>query len=78
MRGWAERVSDSVSSSSLPLSFAHCGMGCFPSACSTLPQVMVISSEGYFYAYNIDLENGGECTLMRQYSLVDADPSAMD
>ena len=45
---------------------------------STLPQVMVISSEGFFYAYNIDLENGGECTLMRQYSLVDADPSGMD
>lgn len=48
------------------------------SAYSTLPQVMVISSEGYFYAYNIDLENGGECTLMRQYSLVDSDPSGMD
>lgn len=33
----------------------------------TLPQVMVISSEGYFYSYNIDLENGGECSLMKQY-----------
>lgn len=32
-----------------------------------MPQVMVISSEGYFYSYNIDLENGGECTLMKQY-----------
>ena len=29
---------------------------------------MVISSEGYFYSYNIDLENGGECSLMKQYS----------
>lgn len=33
----------------------------------TMPQVMVISSEGYFYSYNIDLENGGECSLMKQY-----------
>ena len=32
-----------------------------------MPQVMVISSEGYFYSYNIDLENGGECSLMKQY-----------
>lgn len=28
---------------------------------------MVVSSEGYFYCYNIDLENGGECVLMKQY-----------
>jgi hypothetical protein len=33
----------------------------------TMPQVMVISSEGYFYCYNIDLENGGECTLQKQF-----------
>jgi hypothetical protein len=38
--------------------------------CSTMPQVMVVSSEGYFYSYNIDLENGGECSLMKQYSYV--------
>jgi autophagy-related protein 18 len=36
----------------------------------TMPQVMVVSSEGYFYAYNIDLENGGECSLMKQYRFV--------
>jgi autophagy-related protein 18 len=33
---------------------------------------MVLSSDGYFYAYSIDLENGGECTLLKQYSLLDA------
>ncbi|KAF5351070.1 hypothetical protein D9756_008153 [Leucocoprinus leucothites] len=38
----------------------------------TMPQVMVISSEGYFYSYSIDLENGGECTLLKQYSLLDS------
>ena len=36
----------------------------------TMPQVMVISSEGYFYLYSIDLEKGGECSLMKQYKWV--------
>ena len=36
----------------------------------TMPQIMVVSSEGYFYSYSIDLENGGECSLMKQYSCV--------
>ncbi|KAF9237756.1 WD40 repeat-like protein [Melanogaster broomeanus] len=58
----------------LPTSGARCVVG----LSGTLPQVMVVSSEGYFYAYNIDLENGGECTLMKQYSLVDSDPTGMD
>ena len=31
---------------------------------------MVVSSEGYFYSYSIDLENGGECALTKQYSCV--------
>ncbi|KAJ7669573.1 hypothetical protein B0H17DRAFT_949264, partial [Mycena rosella] len=37
---------------------------------STTPHVMIISSDGYFYAYIIDLERGGECVLVRQYSCV--------
>ncbi|KAL4073666.1 WD40-repeat-containing domain protein [Scleroderma yunnanense] len=45
---------------------------------STLPQVMVICSDGYFYAYNIDLEGGGECVLMKQYSLVDLDSNGTE
>lgn len=35
------------------------------------PQVMVITSEGVFYSYTIDLENGGECILQKSYSLLD-------
>ncbi|CAJ0758988.1 4702_t:CDS:2, partial [Entrophospora sp. SA101] len=31
------------------------------------PQVMVVTSDGFFYQYNIDLENGGECVLLKQY-----------
>jgi autophagy-related protein 18 len=34
---------------------------------STTPQVMVVTSEGFFYQYNIDLESGGECVLLKQY-----------
>ena len=32
------------------------------------PQLMVVTSEGQFGVYNIDLENGGEGVLERQYS----------
>ncbi|KAL5521724.1 TRL1 [Sanghuangporus sanghuang] len=45
------------------------GARCIVAISGTMPHVMVISSEGYFYSYNIDLENGGECTLMKQYRL---------
>ncbi|KIJ51864.1 hypothetical protein M422DRAFT_58787 [Sphaerobolus stellatus SS14] len=50
----------------LPTSGARCVVALSP----TMPQVMVISSEGFFYSYSIDLENGGECTLMKQYRFV--------
>ncbi|TKY85571.1 hypothetical protein EX895_005733 [Sporisorium graminicola] len=40
---------------------------------ATTPHVMVVTSEGYFYSYNIDLEHGGECVLMKQYSLLDGE-----
>ncbi|KIY53486.1 WD40 repeat-like protein [Fistulina hepatica ATCC 64428] len=43
------------------------GVRCIAALSGTMPQVMVISSEGYFYSYSIDLENGGECSLMKQY-----------
>ncbi|KAJ3748107.1 WD40 repeat-like protein [Lentinula detonsa] len=55
------------------------GARCVVALSGTMPQVMVISSEGYFYSYNIDLENGGECSLIKQYSLLDSggDPSGL-
>ncbi|KAF9933118.1 autophagy protein [Mortierella alpina] len=40
---------------------------------NTTPQVMVATSEGYLYQYNIDLENGGPCVLLKQFSLLDSD-----
>ncbi|OCH84781.1 WD40 repeat-like protein [Obba rivulosa] len=56
------------------------GARCIAALSGTMPQVMVISSEGYFYSYNIDLERGGECSLMKQYSLLESsdDPSKSD
>jgi autophagy-related protein 18 len=43
------------------------GARCMVALSGTLPQVYVVSSEGYFYAYSIDLEKGGECGLVKQY-----------
>ena len=34
------------------------------------PQVMVVTSDGNFYVFNIDLSKGGEGTLTKQYSYV--------
>lgn len=34
------------------------------------PQVMVVTSDGNFYVFNIDLSKGGEGTLTKQYSWV--------
>src|SRR5205823_6288827 len=28
---------------------------------SNSPQIMVVTSDGFFYLYNIDMEKGGEC-----------------
>jgi autophagy-related protein 18 len=35
---------------------------------STSPQVMVVTSDGGFYVYNIDMEHGGEGYLVKQFS----------
>jgi autophagy-related protein 18 len=41
---------------------------------STTPQVMVVTSEGNFFVFNIDLVKGGEGTLIKQYSYVNLVP----
>jgi autophagy-related protein 18 len=38
---------------------------------SNSPQIMVATSDGNFYVYNIDMQNGGEGVLVRQYSYVE-------
>lgn len=35
------------------------------------PQVMVVTSEGNYYVFNVDLEKGGEGTLFKQFSLLE-------
>jgi autophagy-related protein 18 len=37
---------------------------------SNSPQIMVATSDGGFYVYNIDMQNGGEGVLVRQYTYV--------
>ncbi|KAJ6558368.1 WD40-repeat-containing domain protein [Mycena capillaripes] len=49
---------------------------CVVGLSSTTPHVTVISSDGYFYAYSIDLERGGECVLVKQYSLLESGEDA--
>ena len=34
-------------------------------------QVLVLTSEGIYYCYKIDSENGGECALQKSYSIID-------
>ncbi|CZT04271.1 hypothetical protein WAI453_009689 [Rhynchosporium graminicola] len=36
---------------------------------SSSPQVMLVTSDGGFYVFSIDMENGGEGVLVKQYSL---------
>ena len=31
---------------------------------------MVATSEGYFYLYSINIDAGGECSLLKQYRFV--------
>lgn len=35
---------------------------------SSSPQVMVVTNDGEFYVFNIDMENGGEGVLVKQFS----------
>ena len=37
---------------------------------SSSPQVMVVTSDGGFYVFNIDMEHGGEGYLVKQFSCV--------
>lgn len=36
---------------------------------SNSPQVMVVTNEGHFYVFGIDLERGGEGTLVKVYEI---------
>ncbi|KAI5291071.1 autophagy protein [Ascosphaera atra] len=38
--------------------------------CPNTPQAMVITSDGNFYVYDVDLSKGGEGTLVQQHSCV--------
>ncbi|KAL8413868.1 hypothetical protein RB594_005200 [Gaeumannomyces avenae] len=40
---------------------------------SSSPQVMVVTSDGGFYVFNINMEHGGEGYLVKQFSVLDGD-----
>ena len=40
--------------------------------CALSPQyLMVITADGYFYQYQIDTKQGGECSMLSQYALIE-------
>lgn len=39
------------------------------------PRVLVVSSEGYLYIYDLDLNEGGDCVLVKQHRLDEAEYS---
>ncbi|SPQ20532.1 1b25b404-10fb-44a7-b676-6c46686168ec [Thermothielavioides terrestris] len=41
--------------------------------CSNSPQVIVVTSDGGFYVFNIDLQKGGEGYLVKRFSILDSD-----
>ncbi|KAN0119855.1 autophagy-related protein 18 [Hyaloscypha variabilis] len=40
---------------------------------SSSPQVMLVTSDGGFYVFSIDMESGGEGVLVKQYSVLEGD-----
>jgi autophagy-related protein 18 len=40
---------------------------------SSSPQVMIVTSDGGFYVFSIDMEHGGEGILVKQYSVLEGD-----
>ncbi|KAI0802289.1 protein-vacuolar targeting protein Atg18 [Xylaria sp. FL0064] len=40
---------------------------------SSSPSVMVVTSDGSFYVFNIDMEHGGEGYLIKRFSVLDSD-----
>ena len=65
----------STSSSSSPSSSSSASNGGRPvksvvAMSSSQPQIMVVTSQGYFYVFALDMEKGGEGVLMKQLSYV--------
>lgn len=50
------------------LLFPHGPLRSVVAMSNSSPQVMVVTSDGGFYVYNIDMEHGGEGYLVRQFS----------
>ncbi|CAH2291971.1 WD repeat domain phosphoinositide-interacting 1 [Pelobates cultripes] len=43
-----------------------------------LPRLLVASSSGHLYIYNLDPQDGGECVLIKKHSLLDSGKSESD
>lgn len=52
----------------LPFSSIRCV--CAIAIVQKLPRILIADENGYFYVYNLDPVDGGECTLLRQHNLI--------
>ena len=52
----------------IPKSSASSGLRSVVAMSSNSPQVMVVTSDGGFHVFNIDMERGGEGYLAKQFS----------
>uniref|UniRef100_A0A3Q3Q7F5 WD repeat domain, phosphoinositide interacting 1 n=1 Tax=Monopterus albus TaxID=43700 RepID=A0A3Q3Q7F5_MONAL len=43
-----------------------------------LPRLLVASSDGYLYIYNVDPQDGGECVLVQKHKLFDSSEEQME
>jgi len=46
---------------------------CAISTIDRQPRVLVVSSEGYLYIYDLDISEGGDCTLVKQHRLLESE-----
>nr|CAB3267751.1 WD repeat domain phosphoinositide-interacting protein 2-like [Phallusia mammillata] len=68
------QVSDVLSQgrdfATVKLPFSSLRNVCAITVLQKLPRVLIADEEGYLYIYNLDPSDGGECTLLRQHSLL--------
>ncbi|KAM9296817.1 WD repeat domain phosphoinositide-interacting protein 1 isoform 1-T1 [Gastrophryne carolinensis] len=60
------------------LSFSGYKNACTLVTIQKLPRLLVASSSGHLYIYNLDPQDGGECVLIKKHNLLDAGKSDVE
>ncbi|XP_007537840.2 WD repeat domain phosphoinositide-interacting protein 2-like [Erinaceus europaeus] len=64
-----EIISQGRAFATVHLPFCDLKTSCFLATIQNVPQLLVAASNGYLYIYNLDSQDGGECTLLKRHSL---------